>query len=276
MEIIKTIFGAVLITAIGGTLALATNFLNLKDRYKKYKSTKSKEKHKKEFIENNPDFKFTLNCSSNPPFGECHISASIVNLSNEIKYIEWVWFNFEDTKKPGKFEPSVSFHHNKLPDKWPKRLEHGERIYISENFTIHLKNRAFDYWKKGFVVYCATLTTTGVHLRSSSIDFDKLMSFLEPIKEDYKNLSKALSDKTGGSFRDIEISLWQLQLFKRLTIHIVKQLHYNKIPIVKYLVITHQMELPVQVEKVWQVWYSELEKKQIQPQIVENYLKSLL
>lgn len=274
MEILKTVFGVVLITAISGTLAVATNFLNLKDRYKKYKATKSKEKHKKDYIENNPDFKFTLNYLSNPPFGECHISTNLVNLSNEIKYVEWVWYNFEDTKNPDKFYPSAGFHHKKFDDKWPKRLEHGERVYISEDFTSFLKNTAFDYWKKGFVVYCATITTTGVHLRSSSIDFDKLMSFLEPMKEENKNLSKALAEKTGGSLRDIEISLWQLQLFNRLTVNIVKQLNYNKIPIVRFLVNKHKMELPE--NNVWQLWYTELEKRQIQPHIVENFLKSLL
>lgn len=276
LEILKTIFGVVLITALGGTLALATNFLNLKDRYKKHKATKSKEKHKKEFIENNPDFKFTLNYLSNPPSGECHISATLVNLSNEIKYIEWVWFHFEDIKDPSKFLPSAGFHHNKMNDKWPKRLEHGEKVYISEDFTSILKNTAFDYWKKEIIVYCATLTTTGVRLRSTSIDFDKLMTFLEPIKADYKNLSKALSEKTGGSLRDIEVSLWQLQLFKRLTIHIVKQLNYNKIPIIRYLAYTHHMEIPEDTNKVWQIWEKELHKREIQPKIVEDFLKSLL
>ena len=73
--------------------------------------------------------------------------------------------------------------------------------------------------------------------------------------------------------RDIEISLWELQIFNRLTVHIVKQLQSNGIPIAEYLINEHGL---IVQEDMWSHWYRDLENRRIQPSVVEEYLRSLL
>nr|WP_314896906.1 hypothetical protein [uncultured Flavobacterium sp.] len=270
LVILLLIFGVSVLTAIAPVLSITTDFLNIKDRFKKWRDEKKKAKHKKEFCENNPDFKFSLNYLSNPQPGKCNLSVNLLNVSKEVKYIESLEYNYEDPKNRDKFEPSAMFHNS---EKWPKRLEHGERVHVFVDFSSFLHNTAFAYWHKGFVVYCTCRTSTGDLLQSNSIDFDKLMGFMEPIEENYKNLAVLLSNKTAGSLRDIEVTLWQLQFFKRLTVHIAKQLQYNNIPIAEYLVSEHGLSTH---KNIWVHWYRELEQKKIQPRIIEEFLKSLL
>lgn len=269
-ETLNYIFGGTVITGVAAFIAITTNFLNITDRLKKLRSARKKQKYKKSFYEDHPDFKFTLNFISNPQPGKCILHATLLNISKEIKFIESLEFKFEDPKNPTKFEPSNIIMNG---EKWPKRLEHGERMTSSNDFSMTLPNTAFQYWHKGFKVYCASKTTTGDFLRSNTVDFDKLMEFMEPINENYKNLAISLSKNSGGSLRDIEVSLWQLQIFKRLTVHIAKQLQHNHIPIAEYLIRDHGL---IAQEDLWFHWYKDLEQRKIQPEIIEDFLKSLL
>jgi hypothetical protein len=269
-ETFKIIFGGTIITAIAAFVAITSNFFNINDRIKKWRNESEKSKFKKNFHENNPDFKFTLNFISDPNPRKCILHATILNISKEIKFIESFEYKFEDPKNPNMFEPSNIFMNG---EKWPKRLEHGERFASSVDFSMTLPNVAFQYWHKGFKVYCSSKSSTGDFLRSNSVDFDKLMEFMEPVKQDYKNLAVLLANNTGGSVLEIEISLWQLQIFQRITVHIVKQLHYNNIPIVEYLIEEHKLT----VEKdIWSNWYRELEERKIQPAIIDDFLKRLI
>lgn len=272
MEIgtVQLILGTSILAAIAAFFAITTNFFNIRDRFKKWRSERKKAKYKKTFFENNPDFEFSLNYLSNPQPGKCILYANLLNISKEIKYIESFEYKFEDPKNPTKIEPSQMFING---EKWPKRLEHGERVAISTDFSMTLPNVAFQYWKKDYQVYCTSKTSTGDFLRSNKIDFDVLVNFLEPINERYKGLAVSLSKKTGGLHRDIEISLWELQIFNRLTVHIVKQLQHNSIPIVEYLIDKHGL---IVQEDIWSHWYRDLEHRKIQPIVVEEFLMSLL
>ncbi|WP_348812740.1 hypothetical protein [Flavobacterium maritimum] len=269
-ETLNYIFGGTIITGIAAFIAITTNFLNITDRFKKWKNERKKKKYKKSFYENNPDFKFSLNYISNPQPGKCILRANLLNVSKEVKFIESTQYKFEDPKNPKKYEPT-----NMVMDgeKWPKRLEHGEHFSTSVDYSMILLNVVFQYWRKGFKVYCTCKSTTGDFLQSNSIEFDKLMDFMDPIDEKYKNLAMLLSKKTGGSQRDIEVSLWQLQIFKRLTVHIAKQLQYNNIPIAEYLITGHGL---IPQEDIWYHWYMDIEQKQIQPEVIEEFLESLL
>lgn len=269
-ETLNYIFGGTIITGIAAFIAITTNFLNITDRFKKWKSGRKKQKYKKSFYENHPDFKFSLNYLSNPQPGKCILNAKLLNVSNEIKFIESTQYKSEDPKNPKKHVPTNIFMDG---EKWPKRLEHGEHFSTSVDYSITLANEAFQYWHKGFKVYCICKTTTGDFLQSNSIEFDKLMDFMDLIDEKYKNLALLLSKKTGGSQRDIEVSLWQLQIFKRLTVHIAKQLQFNKIPIAEYLITEHGL---IPQEKIWYHWYSDIEQRKILPKVIEEFLESLL
>mgnify|MGYP003609162823 CR=1 FL=1 len=264
MGILSVLFGTTVITAVAAIFAITTNFLNIRDRFKKWKTEK---KDKKKFSGNNPNFDFSLNYISDPQPRKCILHMRLINFSKEIKFINSLNYHFEDTNNPQKLEPLHLFMN---AEKWPKRLEHGESFYVSTDFSMTLPNVAFQYWRKGFVVYCTCNSSTGDSLRSNSVDFDKLMEFMEPINENYKKLAILLSNKTGGSLRDIEVSLWELQIFKRLTIHIAKQLQFNNIPIFEYLISVQN--LSPQKDS----WYTDLEQRKIQPEIIEGFLKTLL
>lgn len=99
------------------------------------------------------------------------------------------------------------------------------------------------------------------------------MNFMDPIDEKYNKLAILLSQKTGGSLKNIQVSLWQLQIFKRLTVHIAKQLQYNNIPIAEYLIKEHGL---IPQNDIWYHWYRDIEQKQIQPRVIEEFLESLL
>ena len=204
-ETLNYIFGGTIITGVAAFVAIATNFLNIRDRYKKWRSARKKEKFKKSYYENNPDFKFTLNYISNPQPGKCILRATLLNVSNEIKFIESTQYKFRDTNDPERYLPSNFFMNG---EKWPKRLEHGEQFSTSVDFTMTLPNVAFAYWFKEIEVYCTCTSSTGDFLQSNSIQFDELMKFMVPLDEKYKNLAALLSNKTAGSQRDFEVALW--------------------------------------------------------------------
>jgi hypothetical protein len=269
-ETLNYIFGGTIITGIAAFIAITSNFLNISDRFKKWRSGRKKQKYKKSFFESNPDFKFSLNYISNPEPGKCILRANLLNVSNEVKFIESTQYRFEDPKNPKKYEPTNIFMNG---EKWPKRLEHGEQFSTSVDYSMTLPNLAFQYWYKGFKVYCTCKSTTGDFLQSNSIEFDMLMDFMDPIDEKYKNLAILLSKKTGGSQRDIEVSLWQLQIFKRLTVHVAKQLQYSNIPIAEYLITEHGL---IPQKDILYHWSSDIEQRQIQPKIIEEFLESLL
>lgn len=267
---LKIIFGTTLITAIAAIFAITGNFFNIRDRFTKWRKEKKRKKYKKEHLVENPDFKFTLNYISNPEPGKCNLRVTLLNVSKENKFIESFSYHFVDPTEPEKYQPQMLFMNG---EKWPKRLEHGERFTVSVDFSNTIYNSAFQYWGKGVKVHVSSKSSTGDLLRSNSVDFDKLMEFLEPIDEKYIELALLLANKFGSSKRDIEISLWQLQVFKRLTVHIAKQLQYNKIPIAEYLIIEHKL---IPQEDLWFHWYRDIEQRQIQPEVIEIFLKKLL
>jgi hypothetical protein len=269
LEIIKLIFGTTIITSLAALIAILGNFFNIRERYIKWKKEKKLNKSRSIFSENNPDFKFSLNYVSNPKPGKCQLSVSVLNTSKEVKFIEELTYNIVDPRFPKNVTP-FSYMNG---EKWPKRLEHGERFYVSIEFSSTLSNMAYQCWGKGAKVYCTTRSTTGDLLQSNSIDFDKLMDILEPISEKYLNLADKLSRKTGGTKRDIEITLWQLQFFGRLTVHIARQFQNNKIPIAEYLIQEHGLNFQ---KDLWFHWHHDLEEKKIQPDVIEGYLNRLL
>lgn len=270
LEIIHLIFGGTIVTAVAAFIAITANLFNIKDRLKRWLSEKKKSKFKKAFLENNPDFKFSLNFISNPQPGKCTLNITLLNTSKEVKYIESLNYKFLGSKNTKRHEPSALFTNG---EKWPKRLEHGERFSTSVDFSATLANVAFQYWRKGFSVYCISKSTTGDLLRSNKVDFDKLMGFLEPLNENYINLATLLAKKTGGSKVELEISLWQLQFFKRLTVHIGKQLQQNNIPIAEYLIGHYGL---IAQKDFWYYSGSVMDQRKIQPNEVEGFLKSLL
>lgn len=269
-ETFKYIFGTVLITAIGTIFAITGNFLNIKDRFVKWTELRKKRKFKEVFKEGNPDFNFTLNYLSNPEPGKCVLRATVLNVSKEVKYIDSISYNFRVLTHADRYEPSAMFMNG---EKWPKRLEHGERFITSVDFHSTLLNSLFQYWKKGVQVYATCKSTTGDNLCSNPLDFDKLVNFLKPINEDYLNLAVLLSQKTGASQRDVEASLWQLQIFDRMTVHIAKQLQQNNIPIVQYLVDKHGLVIK---EDPWYHWYRDLEEKKINPTVIVGFLREIV
>ena len=82
---IQFILGTSVLAAVAALFAIATNFLNLRDRLKKRISERKKIKYKKTFLENNPNFDFSLNYMSDPEPGKCILYANLLNISKEIK-----------------------------------------------------------------------------------------------------------------------------------------------------------------------------------------------
>ncbi|HBD25236.1 hypothetical protein [Flavobacterium sp.] len=267
LDSFKIIFGSVL-AIIVGFFAITNNFLNISDRILKQFNGRVKKKYKKDYIEGNPDFKFVFNYISHPKPSKCDVTVNIVNISKEVKFLQTVIFHFEENKNPDKYYPTTLFINK---EKWPKRLEHGETFSIKYDFTNTIINTLFEYWKKGFKVYVKSQSTTGDLIKSNSINYDKLVEFLEPLNQDYYDLSVDVSDKYQCSQRDIEVTLWQLQFFERITVHMVKQLQQNNIPIVQFLINEYHLELK---EDLWYNWYRDLEEKKIPAKVLEDFLKS--
>lgn len=259
------------IGAIALILGLIESFFNITGRFKKWKEKSKKAKFKETYIENRPDFEYTFGYISNPPPGKCKLSIGFKNVSNEIKFIEMFSYNFEFKNNKNHYLPPLSVLNG---EKWPKRLEHGERFHISMDFENTLYNSIFDYWKKDVQVYSRCNSSTGDLLRSNSVDFDVLTKFIEPLNEHYQKLALKLSKKFNGSQRDIEVSLWQLQLFKRITVHIAKQFHNNNIPILEYLV--SEQNIVLGEGYFWSQLYSDLEKRKISSNTIESFLKTLV
>ena len=117
-------------------------------------------------------------------------------------------------------------------------------------------------------------TSTEELIRSIPIDFDVLVKFLIPLNENYKVLSAKIAQKYNVPIRDIEASLWELQLFNRITSHTAKQLTENKIPILEYLISEHNIVLPEGF--IWGQLYRDLEKRQISSNTIESFLKTLV
>jgi len=75
------------------------------------------------------------------------------------------------------------------------------------------------------------------------------------------------------SLRNIEATIWQLQLFGRITSHITRQLQLNNIPILRYLNEAHGIVLK---GSAWHELNKELEREKIPPDGVINYLRRLV
>lgn len=265
------IIGAAIISSLITLIATGDSFLNLRDRFKNWRLEKKKAKFKETYQEDHPDYEFRFGYISNPPNGKCILSIEFKNLSNEIKFIEPISYHYEYKTDKNHYLPSGSIIDG---EKWPKRLEHGERFYLSVDFNSFLYNNIYDYWRKDVQVLSKIRTSTGDLLRSNPVDFDVLVNFLEPLNENYKDLAVKLSQKFNGSLRDFESSLWQLQIFKRITVHIAKQLHEKNIPILEYLV--SEQNIVLGDGYFWSQLYRDLEKRQISSNTTESFLKTLV
>ncbi len=265
------IIGAAIISSLITLIATGDSFLNLRDRFKNWRLEKKKAKFKETYQENHPDYKFRFGYISNPPNGKCILSIEFKNLSNEIKFIEPISYHYEYKGDKNHFLPSGSIING---EKWPKRLEHGERFSLNVDFTSFLNNQIYEYWKKDVQVFGKIKTSTEELIRSIPIDFDVLVKFLIPLNENYKVLSAKIAQKYNVPIRDIEASLWELQLFNRITSHTAKQLTENKIPILEYLISEHNIVLPEGF--IWGQLYRDLEKRQISSNTVESFLKTLV
>ncbi len=265
------IIGTAIISSLITLIATGESFLSLRDRFKNSKIDKKRAKLKETYQENHPDFDFSFHYISNPPVGICRLSIGLKNLSKEIKYIEPISYYFEYKHNRNINLPPCSIINS---EKWPKRLEHGERFYLNIDFNSFLYNNIYDYWRKDVQVLSKIRTSTGDLLRSNPVDFDVLVNFLEPLNENYKGLAVKLSQKFNGSLRDFESSLWQLQIFKRITVHIAKQLHEKNIPILEYLV--SEQNIVLGDGYFWSQLYGDLEKRQISSNTVESFLKTLV
>jgi hypothetical protein len=276
-ELISWIFGPIVITALAASLAFFTNLLNLRDRFLKWR--KAKKETKKNIKEqpneiNTPEipenFIFKIGYISNSAPGKCTLTISIINKSGEVKFVDPLSYNFQFKHNPNIYQPPTMVMSN---ENWPQRLEHGERFATSTEFHLILNNNLFQYWKKDVLVYATTRTTIGDELKSNSIEYDKLAEKLIPLNEDYELIAKSISEKLAGSFRDVYISLWQLQIFNRLTVHIAKQLNDCGIPILDFLM----KDCKLTFEKYpWGEWYRPLEKMKIPPSEIVSFLKEFL
>jgi|GEM_PF-1866614 len=272
-ELILWIFGPIVITGLAATLTFITNFLNLRDRFLKWRKDKNE---RKKNIEEQPNeintpeipenFIFKIGYISNSAPGKCTLTISIINKSGEVKFVDPLSYNFQFKKTPNIYQPATMVMSN---ENWPQRLEHGERFATSTEFHSILNNNLFQYWKKDVLVYATTRTTIGDELKSNSIEYDKLAEKLTPLNEDYELLAKSISEKLKGHYREVYISLWQLQIFNRLTVHIAKQLNDSGVPILVFLMQDYKLTF----EKYpWGEWYSPLEKMKIPPKALIDFL----
>ncbi|KOH42837.1 hypothetical protein [Sunxiuqinia dokdonensis] len=269
---IEVILITTIVSVLAGILAIGNNIFHLRDRFvnwrkKRKRRNRDKIGNKKNYIENHPSFEFSLGYVSNSPLGTCTLSISFLNLSFETKFIEPITYEFEFLSNKKQREPNIFFSNSEV---WPKRLEHGQRFAFSLDFQNTLSNNLFRYWKKGVQVYAVCHSSTGDYLRSDAIGYDELVKHLVPLKKEYSDLAKKLAITRGGSLRDIEASLWQLQLFDRITVHVVRQLQENNIPSLAYL----NMEYGLVLKNFsWTQIYTDLENKKIAPIHLINYLE---
>lgn len=265
------IIGTAIISSLITLIATGESFFSLRDRFKNSKIDKKRAKLKETYQENHPDFDFSFHYISNPPAGICRLSIGLKNLSKEIKYIEPISYYFEYKHNRNIYLPPCSIIDR---EEWPKRLEHGQRFYLNLDFNSFLYNNIYDYWRKDVQVLSKIQTSTGDLLRSNPVDFDVLVNFLIPLNENYKVLSAKIAHKYNIPIRDIEASLWELQLFNRITSHTAKQLTENKIPILEYLISEHNIVLPEGF--IWGQLYRDLEKRQISSNTIESFLNTLV
>ena len=257
------------LSAVVAIFAISDNFFNLLEKRKKWREKRKRKKFKSSFIENNPDFEFRTGFISNSPPGICRLTISIINRSMEVKYINMISYNFQ-IHNDGRFLPPCQILR---PGQFPKRLENGEPFHIQEDFQNILINSLYDYWNRDVKVYAICNSTVGDHLRSNSVEYDKLAELLIPLNREYKDLAINLHKKFHGSQRNIEVSLWQLQLFGRITSSVVKQLHENNIPVLQFLVANHGIVW--KGISSWPQIYRDLETKKLSPVILVAHFQSL-
>lgn len=260
----------VILTVTGAILAITNNVFNIKEKFKNWIGKNKKKKFKSSFIENNPDFEFRTGYISNSAPGVCKLTISIINLSKEIKYINMVSYNFE-IPNDDKYLPPYQILRQ---GQFPKRLENGEPFHIKEDFHNILFNTLYEYWQKNVKVYATCRSTVGDLLRSNFVEYDDLVKRLIPLKVDYENLAHDLAEQFNAQNRDIEVSLWQLQHFDRITSHVAKQLQQNNIPVLQFLIQNHGIVW--KDNSSWPQIYRELETKKIPPKILIENLKSLI
>lgn len=275
VEVFSWIFGPILITALAATVTFITNFLNLRDRFLNWRMKKKEDKEKikeqiKETIplKNSEDFEFKIGVISNSEPGKCIITITIINKSGEIKFIDPISYNFQYKQNPNLFQAPTMVMSN---EKWPRRLEHGERFATSFEFHIILNNNLFQYWKKGVLVYATSRTTIGDNFKSNTLEYDKLAEKLIPLNDEYRDLARIISEKINGYYREVYVSLWQLQIFNRLTSHIGRQLSNCGIPVIIFL--KEQYGLSYENDP-WYEWDKKLLEIKIPPSNIIAFLNN--
>lgn len=122
--------------------------------------------------------------------------------------------------------------------------------------------------------YATCTSTVGDHLKSNLIEYDDLVQQVIPLRLEYESLAHDLAKKFNALNRDVEVSLWQLQHFDRITSNLVKQLQQHNIPTLQFLTQNHGIVW--KDNSSWPQIYRELETKKIPPKILIEYLKKLV
>lgn len=263
-----SIFGPVLLGAVSFVLGILVNSFNLIEKGKKFWKERKKLKHKKNFLIGNPDFTITLYPSAGAVDNKCNLNVDVLNLSKETKFVHTIVYEFESSDYPNLSKGSTQFHNDQ---KWPKRLEHGEKFTVTVPFHSILIADLHKNFNKNVKVYSICTTSTGDKIRSKSIDFDYLTVYLEPINSEYLQLAKQLSKGHLLVEKSIATSLWQLQLYGKLTSHIGKQLSQVAIPIKTFLADKYEFR---EVPEYWMYWQNEILRKNIEKDIVIEFLQS--
>ncbi|MGY6744926.1 MAG: hypothetical protein ACXIUQ_19495 [Cecembia sp.] len=275
VEVFSWIFGPILITALAATVTFLTNFLNLRDRFLKWRKEKKESKKKievptngAEILKNPENFIFKIGVISNSEPGKCILNITIINKSGEVKFIDPLSYNFLFKQSPNLYQPPTMVMSK---EKWPIRLEHGERFATSFQFQTILNNNLFQYWKKGVLVYATSRTTIGDNFKSNTLEYDKLAEKLIPLNDEYRDLARIISEKINGYYREVYVSLWQLQIFNRLTSHIGRQLSNCGIPVIIFL--KEQYGLSYENDP-WYEWDKKLLEIKIPPSNIIAFLNN--
>ncbi len=258
-------------TVLAMFTSLGSNLLEFWDRWRKKDIENEKEKFKKTYRDDNPDFEFRLGHISNTSPGICTLSLQFKNLSGEVQFVEPMAYCYEFRNDKNRYCPSgmIADHNQRV-----RRLEHSERFAISVNFESFIYNNIYNYWKKDVQVYATCRTGTDVLLRSNTIEFDKLAEHLVPLIDTHKVLAAQVAEKVNCDVRNIEATLWMHQIYQRTTSHIIRQLQENGIPIMEYLVNRFNISLDV-IDSQYKLLV-ELDRRQFNSKVIIEYLEQLV
>lgn len=241
-------------------LAAVNNTFSLIERYVKWRDRKKG----KEL------YKASLNYVSqtNPP--KALISSSITNVSGEIKFVRGITYYFKEANgTTSGFMPTGLLVLSK--QKWPHRLENGEILHINDDLTSTIYHRLYECWRKGFVLYYTMRDTFENVVSSNNVNFDDIVKQITQPSQHAFALADSLSKKYPASHRRFLVSLWQIELFDRLQVHIFHQLIRDTMNMNFVSTIVQQFAL-TEPDK----WYYELEELKVKPLVIFEIIEQKL